>query len=52
MQGRGYPNPPRTGMKFNFSSSLGIGRVTSNYMRFGYGDGKGKTRLIMTILYI
>ena len=42
--GRGYPNPLGTGMGFNFSSPLGMGRVTGKYMRIGYGDGEGKTR--------
>jgi len=33
------------GMGFNFSSMLGMGRVTGKYVRIGYGDGEGKTRL-------
>jgi len=33
-----------TGMRFNFSSPLGMGRVAGKYMRIGYGDGEGKTR--------
>ena len=37
---RGYPNPSRTG--FNFSSPLGMGRVTCKYMRIRYGDRKYK----------
>ncbi|KEH25821.1 transmembrane protein, putative [Medicago truncatula] len=44
MRGRGYPNPSGTAMRFNFSSPLGMGRVTGKYMRIGYGDGEGKTR--------
>jgi len=44
VRGRGYPNPSGTGMRFNFSSPLGIGRVTSKYMRIRYEDGEGKTR--------
>jgi len=39
----GYPNPSGTGMRFNFSSSLGMGRVTGKYMRIGFRDGEGKT---------
>jgi len=31
-------------MGFNFSSSLGMGRVTGKYMEVGAGDGEGKTR--------
>jgi len=42
--GWGYPNPLGTGIRFNFSSPLGMGRVTGKYMRIGYGDGEGKTR--------
>jgi len=42
--GRGYPNPSGTGMGFNFSSPLGMGRITGKYMRIGYGDGECKTR--------
>jgi len=41
---RGYPNPSGIGMRFDFSSPMGIGRVTGNYMRIGYGDREGKTR--------
>jgi hypothetical protein len=33
-----------TGMGFNFSSPLGMGRVTGKYIQIGYGDGEGKTR--------
>jgi len=29
------------GMGFNFSSPLGMGRVTGKYVRIGYGDGDG-----------
>ncbi|KEH22005.1 hypothetical protein MTR_7g029010 [Medicago truncatula] len=39
--GWGYPNPSGTRMRFNFSSLLGMGRVTGKYMRIGYGDGEG-----------
>jgi len=35
--GRGYPNLSGMGMRFTFSSPLGMGRVTSKYMRIGYG---------------
>ena len=31
-------------MRFNFSSMLGLGRVTGKYMGVGDGDGEGKTR--------
>jgi len=37
---REYPNPLVTGMRFNFSSLLGMGRVTCKYMRVGDGDDK------------
>ena len=40
----GYPNPSGTGMGFNFSSPLDMGRVTDKYVRIGYGDRKCKTR--------
>jgi len=40
--GREYPNPLEKGMRFNFSSPLGMGRETVKYM--GVGDGEGKTR--------
>jgi len=40
--GWGYLNPSRTGMWFNFSSSLGMGRVAGKYMRIGYEDGECK----------
>jgi len=41
-----YPNPLGTGMEFNFSSPLDMGRVMDKYMRVGDedGDGEGKTR--------
>jgi len=39
-----YPNPSETGMRFDFSSPLRIGRVTGKYMRVEYGNGEGKTR--------
>jgi len=42
--GRGYPNPLGTVMGFNFSSPLGMSRVTGKYMRIEYGDGECKTR--------
>ena len=42
--GMGSPNPLGTGMGFDFSSPLVMGRVTGKYMRIGYGDGEGKTR--------
>jgi len=41
---RGYLNPSGTGMRFNFSSPLDMGRVTGKYMRIGYGDGECQTR--------
>jgi len=41
--GRGYPNPLGTGMGFNFSSPLGLSRVTSKYMRIKYRDEECKT---------
>jgi hypothetical protein len=40
---RGYPNPSETGMRYDFSSPLDMGRVTGKYMRVRYGDGEGKT---------
>jgi len=41
-----YPNSLGTGMRFNFSSPLGMSRVTGKYMGEGDedGDGEGKTR--------
>jgi len=42
--GMGYLNPSGTGMRFNFSSPLGMGRVTGKYVRIEYGDREGKTR--------
>jgi len=39
---RGYPNPSRTGMRFDFSSPLGMGRVTYKYMGEEYGDMEDK----------
>jgi len=33
-----------TGMRFNFSSQLGMSRVTCKYMGIGDGDEEGKTR--------
>jgi len=41
---RGYLNPLGTGMRFDFSSPLGMGMVTNKYMRVGYGDREGKIR--------
>jgi len=41
---RGYPNPTGTGMRFNFSSPLGMGRVMGKYMKIGYGNGEGQIR--------
>jgi len=37
-----YPNPLGTGMRFNFSSPLGMDRVTGKYMGVGGRDGKAK----------
>jgi len=31
-------------MRFNFSSPLGMGRVTGKYLRIGYWNGEGKIR--------
>jgi len=42
--GRGYQNPSGTEMRFDFSSTLGMCRVTGKYIGIGYGDGEGKTR--------
>jgi len=42
--GAGIPEPVGDGMRFNFSSMLGMDRVTSKYMRIRYVDGKCKTR--------
>jgi len=42
--GRGDPNPSKMGMRFDFTSTLGMGRVTGKYLRVGYGDGEGETR--------
>jgi hypothetical protein len=41
--GRGYPNPSATGMRFDFSSLLGMGKITGKYMVLWYEDGEGKT---------
>jgi len=30
-------------MKFDFSSPMGMRRVTGKYVRVGYEDGEGKT---------
>ena len=40
----GIPEPVGDEMWFNFSSSLGMGRVTGKYMRIRYEDGECKTR--------
>jgi len=42
--GREYPNPLGTGVVFNFSSPLSMGRVTGKYMGVGDEDGENKTR--------
>jgi len=42
--GRGYPNPSGTWMRFNFSSPLGMSRITGKDMRIGYENGECKTR--------
>ena len=42
--GREYPNPLGTGMRFNFSSPLNIGRVTDKYMGVNDEDGNDNTR--------
>ena len=42
---RGYPNPLGTEMRFDFSSPLGMARVTGKYMEVGYG---GKVKLAPT----
>ena len=42
--GRRYPNMSGTGMRFDFSFPLGMGRVTGKYMGVGYEDREGKTR--------
>jgi len=42
--GRGYPNPPGMGMRFNFSSPLGMGRIMGKYIRIRYEDGECKIR--------
>ena len=44
--GREYPNPTGMGMRFDFSSPVGMGRVMGKYISVGYGDRKGKTRLV------
>jgi len=41
--GWGYPNPSKTGMRFNFFFPLDMGRAAGIYMVVGYGDGEGKT---------
>jgi len=40
--GQRYLNPSGTGMWFDFSSLLGMGRVTGKYMRVGMGTEKVK----------
>ena len=42
--GQEYPKPLRTGMRFNFSSQLGMSKVTGKYMGVGDEDEEGKTR--------
>jgi len=42
--GREYPNPLGTEMGFNFSSPLGMRRVTGKYMGVEDEDREGKTR--------
>jgi len=42
--GRVYLNPLETGMRFDFSPPLDMGRVSGKYLKVGYGDGEGKTR--------
>jgi len=46
--GQEYPNPLGTGMGFNFSSPLGMSRVTDKYMRLGMGTGTGMTKPVPT----
>jgi len=41
----GYTNSSRAGMMFNFSSPLGMSRVTDKYIRIGYMKVKCKTHL-------
>ena len=48
--GQVYPKPLRMGMRFNFSSPLGMGRVTGKYMGVGDEDGEDKTRPHPTLL--
>jgi len=31
-------------VRFNFSTTLGMSRITDKYISIGYGDGKCKTR--------
>jgi len=40
-----YPNPSKTGMRFDLSSPLDMGRVAGKYMWVGCEDGEGKTIL-------
>ena len=40
---RGYPNPSKTWMRFDFLFPLRMGKVAGKYMVVGYGDGEGKT---------
>lgn len=42
----GYPNLSGMGMRFILSSPLGMGRVTSKYMRESY-MGTGKVKLVL-----
>jgi len=39
-----YLNTLGTGMRINFSSPLGMGKVICKYMRVRNEDGEGKTR--------
>jgi len=41
--GKRYPNPLETGMRFNFSFPLNMGRITCKYMRVENEDEEGKT---------
>ena len=47
---RRYPNTLETRMRFNFSSPLGMDKVTSKYMEVGDGDGEGKTRPCLALM--
>lgn len=41
-EGAGIPNLSGMETRFDISSPLGMGRVTSKYMAIRYGDGEGK----------